>query len=185
MTLSNLSNTVTHAGDGNATTFAWAFPILTTDDLVVTLIDEAGVETLQALTTNYTVTGIGVKTGGVVTMLVAPADGLTIRIERVVPLTQLTDLRNQGPFMPQTIEDQLDRVTMMIQQLNTKVQFLIGVGVGEIPKYTVGTRPSAASLPNTFILLRETGMPTQLQYSIENLTDGTYTWAGLATGLFT
>lgn len=53
-------------------------------------------------------------------------------IRREVPLTQLTDLADQGPWHPQTIEDSLDYAMMVAQQLQEQVDraSLAAVGSG-------------------------------------------------------
>ncbi len=112
------TNTInTYAGNGVTIVFPFTFPILDTADVVVTLISATGVETVQALTTNYTIPGsdVGLAAGNV-TMLVAPATGVTVQIERIVAVTQPTDFLNQGRFFPETHERAFDRLLMLIQR---------------------------------------------------------------------
>ena len=73
MTVSSTTSKVSYTGNGVTTAFAVPFYFLEAADLQVILRSSAGVETVQALTTNYTVAGAGVSSGGTVTMLTAPA----------------------------------------------------------------------------------------------------------------
>lgn len=118
MTLLTTSVAVEYAG--NATTLAFATGFMFTDNaqLVVTdRVDATGVSTTLAITTNYTVTGRNSPTGGTVTMVAAPATGHTLRIQRVTPRTQTTELRLQSAFNPEAIEFAMDRIVQMFQEL--------------------------------------------------------------------
>jgi hypothetical protein len=117
MTVPTQIRLVEYPGDDSSTVFPYPFKVFIAADMVVTLIDGAMVETIQTLGVHYTISGLGLPQGGNVTMLTAPATGETLRIERTLPLTQITDLRNQGTFLPQNIEDALDRLVMMLQAL--------------------------------------------------------------------
>ena len=69
---------------GQAVTFL--FPISETSDIVVkSVVTLTGVETLLAITTNYTVTIAADDGGGTVTMVTAVAATSTIHITRATP----------------------------------------------------------------------------------------------------
>lgn len=121
MTVSSSTSKVTYAGDGSTVAFTVPFYFLNQTHLQVILRDAAGVETVQVLTTNYSVTGAGVPAGGTVTMVAAPASGQTLAILRSVPLTQLTDYVTNDPFPAQTHEDALDKLTMIAGMLNEAI----------------------------------------------------------------
>ncbi|MGP1254921.1 MAG: hypothetical protein ACTS10_10940 [Kiloniellales bacterium] len=82
----------------------------------MTTADGAGIETVLMLTSDYSVTGVGDAAGGSVILTAPLATGLQLVITRDVPATQETDLENQGAFFAQTIEDSLDKLTMLVQQ---------------------------------------------------------------------
>lgn len=110
---------VSYAGNGSTVDFVTTYKFQSNDQLVVTeVVDATGVETVQALTTHYTVTGRGTPTGGTVHMLVAPASGVTLRIDRVTALIQTTDLRNQIAYNPEVIESAMDRLEQQIQEVD-------------------------------------------------------------------
>jgi len=107
-------------GNDSTTDFAFAFKVFEASDLRV-VTTTAGVETVQALTTNYTVSlnaDQNTSPGGTVTMLSAPATGSTLTITSDVPYTQPVELVNLGGFYPSVINDALDRATIQIQQLD-------------------------------------------------------------------
>ena len=110
-----------YAGNGSQTVFAYTFKVFADSELQVVLRSAAGVETVQTLTTHYTVSGVGQDAGGNVTMVTAPPTGATLTIVRNVPFTQATDLRNQGGFYPEVHERVFDRLTMQTQQLSEEV----------------------------------------------------------------
>jgi hypothetical protein len=116
MTVPNTTRSVSYPGDDSGDVFAYTFKIFAAGDLVVTL-RASGVDTVQTLGVDYTVSGAGAVDGGNVTMVTPPATGETLFIERVLPMTQVTDLRNTGSFLPESIENTLDRAAMIAQQL--------------------------------------------------------------------
>ncbi len=75
-----------------------------------------------ALDTDYTVTGAGGYNGGNVILSKALANGYKISISRELPVTQETDLRNQGKFFAEVHEDAFDKLTMLIQQAISRLR---------------------------------------------------------------
>lgn len=118
MTVSSTTARVAYSGNGTTTVFPVTFYFLADSQLAVSLYSAAGVETVQVLNTNYTVTGAGTISGGVVTMTVPPAAGTSLIISRAVPLTQATDLLPNDRLPAESIEQSLDKLTMLVQQLN-------------------------------------------------------------------
>tara|TARA_X000000950_G_scaffold84602_1_gene106439 strand:- start:364 stop:1701 length:1338 start_codon:yes stop_codon:yes gene_type:complete len=116
MTVSSTTTKNSYSGDGSTTTFAYAFKIFADADLTVILRSAAGTETVQSLTTNYTVTNAGNASGGNVVFVSAPASGVTVVIRRNVAQTQSTDYTANDPFPAESHEDALDRLTFIAQQ---------------------------------------------------------------------
>ena len=75
MTVTSTNQKVSFSGNGSTTVFAYNFKIFAETDLLVILRSSTGTETTQNLTSNYTVSGVGVTSGGNVTMGTAPASG--------------------------------------------------------------------------------------------------------------
>ena len=133
MSVTSTTNRNSYTGNGTANTYAYSFKIFDEDHLVVTVQDDSTppVETTLTKTTDYTVTGVGSTSGGNVVLVDAAqawldgdGDLLTdyvITIRRVVPLTQTTDIRNQGDFYPEVHEDRFDKLVMADQQQQDEV----------------------------------------------------------------
>ena len=121
MTVSSTTSKVSYSGNGSTTAFAVSFYFLAATDLKITLRKSDGTEVVKTYSSDYTVTGAGVTSGGTVTMGTAPASGETLVIQRNVPLTQLVDYQPNDPFPANTHEQALDKLTMEMQQLNEAV----------------------------------------------------------------
>jgi len=116
MTVSSATNKVSYNGNGSTTVFAYGFKIFDEDDLTVIIRNASGGETTKTITTHYTVSGVGVASGGNVTMGTAPASGESLTIIREQPLTQGLDLVPNDPFPATLVEDTLDKLTFMVHQ---------------------------------------------------------------------
>lgn len=116
MTVASQTSRVSYSGNGSTVLFAVPFYFLENGHLRVVLRSSAGVETIQIITTNYTVTGAGNPSGGSITMTLAPASGETLVIVRNVPVTQETDYQANDPFPAESHERALDKLTMIAQQ---------------------------------------------------------------------
>jgi hypothetical protein len=144
MTISNQdARTGPYNGNGSTTSFAYDFKVIDEDHLVVTLKDSSDVETVQTITTNYTVTGVGAAGGGTVEMVTAPASGETLTISRSVPLTQEVDLANRGGVQPEVLETAYDKLT---QALQDKVELL-----DRMPRFPVSSSLTGVELPLTLV----------------------------------
>lgn len=119
MTLQSSTNQVMYEGDGATAEFSYSFLIFSAEDLTVTLRNAQGDETVLELDSDYSVSNVGVETGGNVTLIgPAPAVGESLKIERVIDLVQLTELPGAGPFPPASVERMGDRAVMIAQQLH-------------------------------------------------------------------
>ena len=115
---SETSRSGPYNGNGATTEFAYTFRILDKTHLQVVKTSTAGVDSTLTVDTDYTVTGVGDALGGNVVATTAPASGEKITIIRNVPLTQETDLQNQGAYYADVVETMDDKAMMAIQQLN-------------------------------------------------------------------
>ncbi|EQA1940883.1 phage head-binding domain-containing protein [Escherichia coli] len=116
MTVSTEVDHNEYTGNGVTTTFPYTFRIFKKSDLVVQVADLDENITELILDTDYTVTGAGGYSGGNVILVAALTSGYQISISRELPVTQETDLRNQGKFFAEVHEDAFDKLTMLIQQ---------------------------------------------------------------------
>lgn len=119
MTVSTEVDHNEYTGNGVTTTFPYTFRIFHKSNLIVQVVDLNENITILALDTDYTVTGAGGYAGGNVILTVALANGYQISISRELPVTQETDLRNQGKFFAEVHEDAFDKLTMLIQQVRS------------------------------------------------------------------
>lgn len=118
MTIANEdARTGPYNGNGATTVFAYDFKVTNQAHLVVTLTGANGVNTVQTITTHYTVSGVGDEGGGNITMVTPPATGEQLTITRDVTKTQEVDLQNRGSFLPNTIETAFDKLTQITQDL--------------------------------------------------------------------
>lgn len=118
MTVTSLTNNVEFVGDGVTTIFPYTFKISQDSHLIVTKKTIAtGAEVVLAQGVDYTFSGIGADAGGTVTVAPAISAAFRLRIERLIPYTQLMDIPTQGAFFASVLEDTLDRIVMMIQQI--------------------------------------------------------------------
>lgn len=116
MTVSTEISREEYTGNGVTTDFDYRFRVFYADELVVSVADTTENISLLVLNTDYTVTGAGSRTGGKVKLTNPLANAWRISIERDLPVTQETDVRNQGNFFPEVHEDAWDKLTMLIQQ---------------------------------------------------------------------
>lgn len=119
MTVPTSDNREQYQGNDSATAFDYAFKIFQADDLVVVLTASDGTEATLTRGTDYSVDGVGEEAGGTVTYPLSGdplATGETLTILREIPVVQETDLRNQGRYYPETLEDEFDRSRMIDQQ---------------------------------------------------------------------
>jgi len=133
MSIASTTNRVDYTGNGAVDTYAYTFRIFSKTDLKVTVRNTASppVETTLTVDTHYTVTGAGDENGGNVALVNGAFDWLDadgdlktnyrLTIRRVRPLTQTTDIRNQGDFFPETHEDSFDHGVMIAQQLDEEI----------------------------------------------------------------
>lgn len=117
MTISSSVARNDFTGTGTTSVYPYTFMIFAETDLLVTKRDTSDVETTLLLNVDYTVSGVDSHTGGTVTLTAGNlATDFTLTIRRVRPITQITDIRNQGDFFPEVHEDTFDHLIMVDQQ---------------------------------------------------------------------
>ncbi len=92
------------------TIFDYDFPIFDQADIQVQV---NGV--LQAIGTNYTVSGVEAQNGGAITLIIAATLGDIITLERDVKKKRITDYSTRGSFRAKTVNLEFDRIVQMIQ----------------------------------------------------------------------
>jgi hypothetical protein len=99
-----------YTGSGITGPYPVTFKFFEDSDLLVTVANTDGIETVKTLTTDYTVSGAGEQSGGSITFTSAVTSGYTISIEPKADLTQDTDIKNEGGNLRESIEDRFDRL---------------------------------------------------------------------------
>jgi hypothetical protein len=98
-----------YVGNGSTVTFAFPSRFLTDDDIKVSL---NGVEQSQS---TYTVLGAGAANGGSIVFAIAPAAGVIVLLLRKPSPSQLIDFVNGQTVLEGTLDNALDRLTMVDQ----------------------------------------------------------------------
>ena len=159
MTVSSSTARVSYSGNGSTTAFAVPFYFLANAQLTVTLRLADGSESTKVLGTDYTVTGAGVLTGGTVTMTTAPASGTTLVVTRNVPLTQETDLQPNDRLPAETLEQSIDKLTMISQQIDEVIDRTLKAPVSDSASLDM-TIPGSADRAGKFLKFDTNGEPT-------------------------
>lgn len=146
MTVETTSFAEEYEGTGTKGPFPYRFPILAAADLRVIRTSPTGVETTLTLGSNYTVTGARNQNGGNVLLTTVLPVGYKIAIQRKMVYTQSVDIRNQAAYLPEVVEEALDRLTMCIQQLSNEMLTFLPSYSLELPTYTNNDAAVAAGL---------------------------------------
>lgn len=96
------------------TIFAYPFEIFDEDDIAV---EQNG--TLLSKGTHYTVSGVGNDNGGNVTLVTGATAGDIITLYRNMALERVTDYQQNGDFLADEVNDDLDRLWAALQQNET------------------------------------------------------------------
>lgn len=112
--IADITPRIQYVATAAQTDFDYPFPIFEDTDLV---IDKDGVT--QTLTTHYTVTGEGEDTGGTVTFVTPMTGGEVVTIYRDMAIERLTDFQQNGPYSSASLNDDLDRITLVLQDLKS------------------------------------------------------------------
>lgn len=175
-------------GNGVATAFPFAFKVFSAADLAVTLTTLAsGVQQTLTLTTDYTVAlnpdqnanpgGTVTYTGGGTPM---PATQ-TLTIGSVVSRTQGTRILNGGAFLPENIENMVDRAVINIQQEAEKTTRSLKFPI--VDASLNAELPTAALRANMYLAFDAAGIPTLVNPAGGVLTDAVnVSWLPLGTG---
>jgi hypothetical protein len=132
MTLGTTINIAKLLTNGVATEFPFYFTVFAKEHLTVLLRDLTG-EVIKTYAQNeFSVSGLGAVAGSVA-ISPAPVNNHEIVIYRSVPLTQTTDIVNQGGFFPEVVEERFDLLTMQNQQLDEKLSRAFVAPVGDPP----------------------------------------------------
>lgn len=139
-----------YTGNGVTTVFAYQFRLLDAGDLSV-FLDGALVPP-----SSYTVSGIGVQSGGNVTFTTTPPEsGADVLLSRVIPLSRDTDYQTNGDLREAVLDRDFDRIWMVLQQMGSYFSGTLRAPYPEqIPEI-----PSAAERSGKFLSFDLSGNP--------------------------
>jgi len=146
MTVEAIPNYATFISTFALETLSFNFNFYHNSEIFVTVTDLSGNITTLTQNVDYTVSGAGDISGGSVTLLKGQPIGYTITVNRELPLEQGTSLANNAPFFAKTIETSLDKLLMIAQQLQTKINNLSGLQGTQGPPGPPG--PPGSYTPN-------------------------------------
>jgi hypothetical protein len=126
-------NKVQYDCDGVETDFDFTFKIFNKTDIRVIIADTDGVETELTYITDFSVHAINnnFTSGGTVTTVATYSSEYTITIIREVELTQESDYVENESHPAAVYENDLDKLTMMVQQLEEKLNRALLVPVSD------------------------------------------------------
>lgn len=162
-----IGNRTDATGNNSTPNYSYSFRILAESHLLVTVRHPTtGVETTLALTTDYTVSGVGNVSGGAIALVAGKAwmtagnltTGWHITMRGVEPLAQETDIRNQGDYYPEGIEDQFDYQMRIAQQQQDEIDRSVKLPETVAASGFDTTLPAdIASNPDSVIIVNPTG----------------------------
>ncbi len=138
MSLDSDVSRVDFVGTGSVGIYPYPFKIFDAEDLQVITQDLDGEETILVYETDYTVSGVGLRTGGSIALLdgnLAVDHALTIR--RIRPLKQTTSIKNNGEYFANVHENTFDKLIMIDQQHQEQLSRTI-----RLSPTTVGFNPT-------------------------------------------
>lgn len=158
-----------YIGNGAVSVYPYTFKIFKASDLQVIRRDDNGVETVLSPGTNYSVSGVKNKNGGNVTLTAPLANNYKLVIKRVTEIEQNADIRNQGDYYPDYIEDALDSLTMNDQTLAEQVKRSLKVSP-TTPSNFDPTLPAVLGA-NQMLMIDENGLGLQLGPTPQQISD--------------
>ncbi|HCI03601.1 TPA: hypothetical protein DE059_01610, partial [Candidatus Peribacteria bacterium] len=161
------------SGNGSATSFSYTVKIGATSHIKIVHTDGDGVETEPVLDTDYTVNGSGDAGGGTVDFPKAGssystlASGEKLAIIYAFPIEQTTDLPDTGRIFNETVEDQLDYITVLNNQHEEKFDRAVLLTEGSTQTgITFPEGTSAANRKNKAVAWNDDGDDLELASSI-------------------
>lgn len=133
---SDLSRRVSYIAPGAQTTFPYPFRIFDSSDIKVSL------NNVLLSASNYVVTGVGNDTGGNVIFYTAPLELAAVVIYSDTTIERDTDYQQNGPWTSSRLNDEFDKVLIILQELRARIERAIR---GPVREGALDEMPAAAS----------------------------------------
>jgi len=162
--------------NGATTLFAFDFPITDEKDLVVQVrTDATGAVTTLTLTTDYTVTKASLNWdhGGNVTTIATYAAGKTLIAFRLTVQDQDMDLEYGDKLDSESLEDSIDKLTMIVQELQEQVDRCIKAPVSDAEGLNMEL-PTSVDRASKWQGYDALGQPTGVQTTPSSVTVSPY-----------
>jgi hypothetical protein len=145
-----ITNTIAAIG---ATVFPFGFKIISAADLRVTV---NGV--VKTIGVHYTVSGVGVDTGGSVTFLVPMVGNERVSLARNMAYARVTDYQDLGDLLARTLNNDQDAPILMMQQLAAAIGSAINAESGMyLPHFQYGASRTIAEKLMESVSVRDFG----------------------------
>ena len=172
MSISTQTGRTDYTGNGSTASYGYTFLIFDDDHIQLIARDpDNGDEYVLEKSTHYSVSGVQNPSGGTITLVDGAfpwidtngylEDAWALAMIRSVPITQETDIRNQGAYLPEMHEDALDYRTMVDQRQQEEIDRSI-----KLPRSIAATSYSATL---------DTGVLTAGSYLVVNETANGFT----------
>lgn len=177
MAVSVTTNKNRLTSNGSTTAFNFTFPLPDSDTTQVKVMLTVGsVDTLQDVSLySVTATNNDFSSGGTVTFTTAPASG-TITIYRDLATTQTSDYVPGGALDADTLEGNLDKLTMLVQEQQDAIDRSIKFPVTDATSLTSEIPNSSGRASNTLIF-DSSGNVGAGDATTTSVTTGTEGWA--------
>lgn len=128
--INDTANRIRYTATASQTVFAVPFEFFSNSDIKVYKNGS-----LRTITTHYTLTGAGVEGGGSVTLTSGAALNDDILIIRDLAVERQGDFPVAGVFDVASLNEQLDKLTMMVRDLETRIERrLLRLPVTDLPE---------------------------------------------------
>ncbi len=156
----------TYTANGSTSVFAFTFRIENESELKIYIGD-------VEQTSGFTVSGVGINGGGSVTFTTNPSNGAILLFLREMTSTRTIDYQNSGDFKADTVNEDLDRVWLKIQEIERELNYRVfQFKETELRNPTINTLPP----PNTGQVLAWQADGSLANSALQNLvTDITIT----------
>lgn len=138
MTIDNVQNItpiVQYIATAGQTVFPYPFPITQNTDIYVLVNGIA--------TAAFTVQGAGNDTGGTITLTSGASAGDIVTVYRDVDIVRATQFSQNGPFLSSAFNAEFNKIYLIMQQLQNKLNHTIHGPVDELGAYPALPEPAA------------------------------------------